>query len=452
MVTPTLPPVPGTEAQTQEMVPNCPPPATLDAQGNCVNPDGGFYAPTQCAPGKEFVAGIGCVDLGPPVSCQPGYYHYAGKCYPESGYTGQPGTGNPTDPIYGEDPWTPDMPGGTTPTMPAPPPDAGVTDPNDPYAGKEPSNGGSCFDAKGNKIPCPKPGDGYPVDVTDPGDGSPPPVKDNCIYGTWDPEQGVCFDGKQCFDTKGNKIACPKPPPDGSEDPTGGCGPGMRRDPNTGACVVAPPDYTDVPTDPVKEYDPTGIVDHNPLTPPEGSPDPKHTEGADIKVEAFDYGEVQNYIDDAMEQANRYLEPQEQLENERHKQELINQGIDPNSPAGIKALQRLQMGQNDRRSKATYDAIASGMAAREQMFGEGLSQAELDQEMNLAINELEQRGYEFDTRAILEYDKEAWKQLMDVNNHLFEIYQHYVEQENWEMAMAILLAGGPGGVTLDPTQ
>jgi hypothetical protein len=91
-----------------------------------------------------------------------------------------------------------------------------------------------------------------------------------------------------------------------------------------------------------------------------------------------DYQSVQGYADAAYENARRYLDPQQETENQRFDQELINKGIDPNSPMGQKAAQQLAMQQADANNAAAFNAMQFGQGIQNQMaqqeqFNQGLA-------------------------------------------------------------------------------
>ena len=98
-----------------------------------------------------------------------------------------------------------------------------------------------------------------------------------------------------------------------------------------------------------------------------------------------DYNSVQQYSDAAHENARRYLDPQQEMQNQRFDQELINKGIDPNSDAGQKAAQQLSMQQADADNAAAFNAMQFGQGIQNQMFDQSQQQAGLAGDMQKAL-------------------------------------------------------------------
>lgn len=96
-----------------------------------------------------------------------------------------------------------------------------------------------------------------------------------------------------------------------------------------------------------------------------------------------DYDSVRGFANSAYDQSMRNLQPQMDQQNRRFDQTLINQGIDPNSKAGQDARAQMDRGQNDLRSKATFDALAFGQGIQNQMFGQDLSRSQLASGMQM---------------------------------------------------------------------
>ena len=98
---------------------------------------------------------------------------------------------------------------------------------------------------------------------------------------------------------------------------------------------------------------------------------------------AADYDSVRGFTDQAYEQAMRHIQPQMDQQNRRFDQQLINQGIDPNSAAGQEARAQLDRGQNDLQSKASFDALQFGQNIQNQMFGQDATRAGLAGQMQM---------------------------------------------------------------------
>ena len=96
-----------------------------------------------------------------------------------------------------------------------------------------------------------------------------------------------------------------------------------------------------------------------------------------------DYGSVQQYSDAAYENSRRYLDPQQKMQNQRFDQELINKGIDPNSPQGQQAAQQLSMQQADANNAAAFGAMQFGQGIQNQMAQQEQQKAGLAGQMEL---------------------------------------------------------------------
>lgn len=119
------------------------------------------------------------------------------------------------------------------------------------------------------------------------------------------------------------------------------------------------------------------------------NPDEKNFYGgqqiAGARPDQADYNSVQGYADKAYENSRRYLDPQQETQNQRFQQELINKGIDPNSAQGQKAAQMLAMQQNDQNNAASFGAMQFGQGIQNQMAQQGLAQQGLAGQMQQAL-------------------------------------------------------------------
>lgn len=100
---------------------------------------------------------------------------------------------------------------------------------------------------------------------------------------------------------------------------------------------------------------------------------------------AADYGSVQNYADQAYDYSRRYLDPQQDTQNKRMAQDLINQGIDPNSPQGQERMKMMGMQQADQNNAAAFGAMQFGQGIQNQMFNQEFQQAGLAGDMQKAL-------------------------------------------------------------------
>ena len=96
------------------------------------------------------------------------------------------------------------------------------------------------------------------------------------------------------------------------------------------------------------------------------------------------YDQVQNYADQAHQQARRYLDPQQAFQNRRFDQELINKGIDPNSAAGQEASAQLARQQADADQAASFGALQFGQGIQQQMSSQELANQQIAAAMEQA--------------------------------------------------------------------
>lgn len=96
-----------------------------------------------------------------------------------------------------------------------------------------------------------------------------------------------------------------------------------------------------------------------------------------------DYGSVQQYADAAHQNAMRYLEPQMEQQNRRMAQNLINQGIDPNSEQGKARMDQMGRQQADAQNAAAFGAMQFGQGIQNQMSQQELANQQLAGQMQL---------------------------------------------------------------------
>jgi hypothetical protein len=85
------------------------------------------------------------------------------------------------------------------------------------------------------------------------------------------------------------------------------------------------------------------------------------------------YGDVQSYSDQAYDESRRYLDPQQEQEQRRLQQDLINKGIDPNSAAGMRMMDDMSMRQGDQNSAAAFNSLQFGQGIQDQYTQQGLA-------------------------------------------------------------------------------
>lgn len=100
---------------------------------------------------------------------------------------------------------------------------------------------------------------------------------------------------------------------------------------------------------------------------------------------AAQYGAVQQYSDAALQNARRYLDPQQASQNRRMQQEMINKGIDPNSAQGQEMQKMMGMQQADANNAAAFGAMQFGQGIQNQMAQQEQQKAQLAGNMQQAL-------------------------------------------------------------------
>jgi hypothetical protein len=98
-----------------------------------------------------------------------------------------------------------------------------------------------------------------------------------------------------------------------------------------------------------------------------------------------DYQSVQQYSDAAHENARRYLDPQQDMQFKRFNQQLVNQGIDPNSPQGQQRQAAFGRQQADANNAAAFGAMQFGQGIQNQMSQQELANQQLAGNMQQAL-------------------------------------------------------------------
>lgn len=162
-------------------------------------------------------------------------------------------------------------------------------------------------------------------------------------------------------------------------------------------------------------------------------------------MQGFDYEQFQEYEDRAYDQAMRTLGPELEEERNRFDQQLINQGIDPNSEAGQKARAQMERGQNDRINQAKFNAMGFGQQMQQQIFGQAATSSQLANQMLQHQMQLAQRGHEFDNRLDFMSNQDSWNRMMGLENLNYRDYMTYLDQQRYQNSLAMALAGlAPG--------
>lgn len=218
--------------------------------------------------------------------------------------------------------------------------------------------------------------------------------------------------------------------------------------------VTGSPDSTNpdgTPTVPAPSYNPNQPPVYQGGTPNVDPYDIGSSPNFDVSLEGvspvnpqadpFDYGQVSDFSDAAFAQSMRYLEPQFAMDDRRHEQSLINKGLDPNSEAGMEALRRKEMSQNDLTSKAAYDALGFGAGLQDQMFGQDATRSGYANDLIQALMGLEQRGHEFDTTAGLNANQQAFAQMLALEGLDYRDYMTLIDQMRYDDSLALSLLG-----------
>ena len=98
-----------------------------------------------------------------------------------------------------------------------------------------------------------------------------------------------------------------------------------------------------------------------------------------------DYQSVQQYSDQAYQQARRNLDPLQEQQNRRYDQEMINRGIDPRSHAGTSAADQIARQQADQNNSAMFGALQFGQGIQNQMSQQELANQQLAGEMRRGV-------------------------------------------------------------------
>lgn len=96
---------------------------------------------------------------------------------------------------------------------------------------------------------------------------------------------------------------------------------------------------------------------------------------------AADYAGLQGFADAAYDESRRYLDPQQDQQNRRMDQELINKGIDPRSDMGKQLADQLAMQQADQNNSAAFNAMGFGQGIQDQMFNQNFKNTQQAGEM-----------------------------------------------------------------------
>lgn len=94
---------------------------------------------------------------------------------------------------------------------------------------------------------------------------------------------------------------------------------------------------------------------------------------------------VQQYTDQAYGEATRQLDPQWEQQQATFDQQMVNRGIAPGSEAYQQARSDFDRSRNDAYSQARGQAMQQGLGAQNQMFGQGLAESGLSNQLAQAL-------------------------------------------------------------------
>jgi len=101
-------------------------------------------------------------------------------------------------------------------------------------------------------------------------------------------------------------------------------------------------------------------------------------------AQSFNFQSFQPFVDAVLAEQNRTLDPQLKADEAAFRQRLVGQGVQEGTRAFDDAFANFSRAQNDARSSARNQALAQALAVQNQMFGQGLANAQLRQQAELA--------------------------------------------------------------------
>jgi len=98
-----------------------------------------------------------------------------------------------------------------------------------------------------------------------------------------------------------------------------------------------------------------------------------------------DYQGVQDFTDQAYQQARRSLDPMQEQQSRRMEQDLINKGIDPTSAQGQGMMDQMGRTQSDQNNSAMFGAMQFGQGMQQQMFDQSMQNTQQAGTMQQAL-------------------------------------------------------------------
>jgi hypothetical protein len=150
-----------------------------------------------------------------------------------------------------------------------------------------------------------------------------------------------------------------------------------------------------------------------------GDPTNPYSPWSTMPPDQANYDQMQGFSDQAYDYSRRYVDPQQDQDQRRIQQEMVNKGIDPNSAQGMEMMNQMSMRHGDQNDASAFGAMGFGQGIQNQMFNQQLGWG------NLELGRQQQ-----DFGEILGYDQ------IDYRN------DQYNEMNNrWDQSLAMNMAG-----------
>ncbi|MCD6525945.1 MAG: hypothetical protein J7K75_03005 [Desulfuromonas sp.] len=166
----------------------------------------------------------------------------------------------------------------------------------------------------------------------------------------------------------------------------------------------------------------------------------------------------QGYQDAAYGQAQRMLAPQQEAQQKRFDQQMVNKGITAGSQAYNLAQSQMQRGQGEQNASAAFGAMGFGQQAQQQAFGQSLQASQLAQQQgqiteqsrqfdqNLGQRESEfgrnfgQQQYQYDRGQGFAENQGMFNNMMGMGNMAIQLggYQNQGMLQDYNMGQTLL--------------
>lgn len=161
---------------------------------------------------------------------------------------------------------------------------------------------------------------------------------------------------------------------------------------------------------------------------------------------AADYEGVQDFSDAAYDNARRYLDPQQSFDNRRFDQELINRGIDPNSPQGQRMYADMMRAHGDQDQGAAFGAMQFGQNIQDQMFKQNFmnTQQAGDMQKSSWLNDINRGNLQLG-RQQQDFNEYMGYDAMDFRNEAFNENNRRYDQQYMDDMVKYFMEYGQGG-------